>query len=113
MCLMCAHIAAWYFLRGKASIPESCIKKKEPRVQPNKEGDMIPKRKKVKAPRPGNNFPKRKAAKKRSATTFFGDEVRALSNDDQILESGRSDSEDDEQVIVVDDSPIISQNLST
>ena len=47
MCLMCGHIAVWYFLQGKASIPPTCGKKKQSRDEPATGGDMIPKRKKV------------------------------------------------------------------
>ena len=51
MCLMCGHIAVWYFLQGKVQIPPTCGKKKQSRDEPATGGDMIPKRKKVKPKR--------------------------------------------------------------
>ena len=66
----------------------------------------------MKSPGPGKEFPKRKAGK-RSETTFFADKICALSDDDQSPDLVESDSEDDEPVVVVDDSPVASQKLST
>ena len=83
-------------------------------------GDMIPKRKKVKPPGPGKEFPKRKPAKKRSETTFFADELCASEDDDDSVEdagipkldSSGEDNACENVVIVVEDSPAVTQGLS-
>jgi len=120
MCLMCGHIAVWHFLQGKAVVPPTCGKKKQSRDESATGADMIPKRKKVKPPGPGKEFPKRKAAKKRSETTFFADELCASEDDDDSvkdagvpkLDSSGEDDACENVVIVVEDSPAVTQGLS-